>query len=370
MRMLENQMLVISEQGKIIDLLPAVENDESVEQYNGILSPGLINCHCHLELSHLKGIIPEHTGLVDFVTQVVAKRRMPEETIQSAIIKAEKNMLANGIVAVGDICNTADTVIQKQKGLLLYHNFIELSGWSPSIAASRWEDGHSLMEKFRLSGSVRNSIVPHAPYSVSKNLWQIMSPGFYGQVVSMHNQETAFEDDFFRNGSGDLNRMFEMLNISNEHYMASGISSLQTVFSNLSGAQRIILVHNSFTTGDDISYVNTHAAAGQVFYCLCINANQYIENTVPPIHLFRQNHCSMVLGTDSLASNHQLDLMKEIQAIRNFFPSIPLEECLQWATLNGARALQVEKELGSFEKGKTPGIILIDAENYSAERLV
>ncbi len=369
-RMLEDQVLVLNEEGRVVDLLPSDEAGDSVEQYRGILSPGLVNCHCHLELSHLEGFIPEHTGLVDFVSQVVTKRRAAEDQVMAAIEKAESSMLANGIVAVGDICNTADTVHQKSKGRLHYHNFIELSGWSPSIAATRLQSGHELMEKFRLSGSVRNSIVPHAPYSVSKNLWQLMSAGFSGQVVSMHNQETTFEDEFFRNGSGDINRMFELLNIRNDHFQPSGSSSLQSVFSNLAGAERIILVHNSFTSKEDISYVNAHSAAGQVFYCLCINANQYIENTVPPLHLLREYHCQLVLGTDSLASNHQLNLMKEIKTLRRFFPSVSLEECLQWATLNGARALQMDEELGSFEKGKTPGVILIDAENYSVKRLV
>lgn len=367
--MLEDQVLVISKDGKVVDLLTSDEAGDSVEHYRGILSPGLVNCHCHLELSHLEGLIPEHTGLVDFVAQVVTKRRAPEEQIMAAIEKAESSMLANGIVAVGDICNTADTISQKSNGRLHYHNFIELSGWSPSIAAARLQSGHELMEKFRLSGSVSNSIVPHAPYSVSNNLWQLMSAGFYGQVVSMHNQETAFEDEFFRNGSGDLNRMFELLNISNDHFQPSGSSSLQSVFSNLAGAGRIILVHNSFTSKEDIRYVNAHSAAAQVFYCLCINANQYIENTVPPLHLFREHHCQLVLGTDSLASNHQLNLLQEIKTLRRFFPSVSLEECLQWATLNGARALQMDEELGSFEKGKTPGVILIDAENYSVKRL-
>ncbi|MGZ8545255.1 MAG: amidohydrolase family protein [Flavisolibacter sp.] len=369
-RLLDHHMLVINEEGTVMDLCPVEEGDETSEKHRGILSPGLINCHCHLELSHLKGLIPEHTGLVDFVHQVVTTRQADKEKILSAIDAAEKEMLENGIVAVGDICNTAITARQKGKGRLQYYNFIELSGWAPSIARARADAGLELREEFRLSGSVRDSFVPHAPYSVSENLWQLIRPGFEGRVVSMHNQETSFEDAFFIDGSGDLNRMFEVLNISNTHHRPTGLSSLQSVFRNLTGAENIILVHNSFTTQEDIDYVKEKSLdQGQVSFCICINANQFIEYSVPPLHLFRKNNCAMVLGTDSLASNHSLDLMSEIKTIHRLFPSIPLQECLQWATWNGAKALGMDDQLGSFEKGKKPGVVLIDSQKYSARRL-
>ncbi len=370
-RLLEDHVLLVKDDGTVVDLLPAAPNDGEVERHRGILSPGLINCHCHLELSHLKGHIPEHTGLVDFVTQVVTKRQAGQEKIFAAIDEAETAMFENGIVAVGDICNTDHTLAQKQSSRMHYYNFIELSGWAPSIAAQRAEAGQLLLDHFRLSGSARSSLVPHAPYSVSENLWHLLRPRFDGKVTSMHSQETAFEDAFFIDGSGDLNRMFEVLKISNKHHRPTGLSSLQSVFENLTGAASILLVHNSFTSEEDTRYVKEKSInASQVSFCICINANQYIENTVPPLHLLRKNNCSIVLGTDSLASNHQLDIMQEIKTIHKFFPSVSLEECLQWATINGARALKMEDHLGSFEKGKKPGVVLIDAGNYSARRLI
>ena len=67
----------------------------------------------------------------------------------------------------------------------------------------------------------------------------------------------------------------------------------------------------------------------------------------------------IVIGTDSLASNHQLSVLEELNTLQHFFPKVGLQELLQWATLNGAKALQLEEMLGSFEKGKTPGILLI-----------
>ena len=106
------------------------------------------------------------------------------------------------------------------------------------------------------------------------------------------------------------------------------------------------------------------------YWCVCINANLYIENALPPIELIRNNQCKIVLGTDSLASNDALSIVAEMKKIKQHFPSIPLSEILQWATLNGAAALQLEQALGSFEKGKTPGVVLLDDNLNSAKRLL
>ncbi|NJO25135.1 MAG: amidohydrolase family protein [Bacteroidia bacterium] len=65
------------------------------------------------------------------------------------------------------------------------------------------------------------------------------------------------------------------------------------------------------------------------------------------------------MGTDSYSSNWQLNIWSEVQSVRKHFPHIPFETILQWATLNGAKALQWDDELGSFEKGKKPGITIV-----------
>jgi imidazolonepropionase-like amidohydrolase len=90
---------------------------------------------------------------------------------------------------------------------------------------------------------------------------------------------------------------------------------------------------------------------------------------MPPIDMFRDNGCTMVLGTDSLASNWSLNILDEIKTIQKHHPSIPLEEMLQWATINGARALAMDNQLGSFEKGKKPGVVLIEDETLKPKRL-
>lgn len=374
-RFLENHVLVVNENGVVEDLISADVTSGDVEAFEGILTPGFINCHCHLELSHMKGRIPEKTGLVDFVFKVVTERHHSEEEILQAIADAEDEMLRNGIVAVGDICNNALTLPQKQKGRLHYYNFIEASGWLPAVSQMRFERAKELFEQYsnrQPATGNRQSIVPHAPYSVSENLWQHIQPYFEDKVVSIHNQETKFEDEFFLQGTGDFQRMYQLMKIDNSHHVPTKKSSLQSYFDKLTKAASIILVHNTFTKNEDIEFVKLQTSNFKLptSFCLCVNANQYIENALPPVELLRKNDCAIVLGTDSLASNWSLNILDEIETIRNHFPAIPLEEMLQWATLNGAKALQMEDVLGSFEKGKQPGVVLVDEKEHTVRNLL
>jgi cytosine/adenosine deaminase-related metal-dependent hydrolase len=358
-------ILITDENGKIKDIVNESESGENIEIFKGILSPGFINAHCHLELSHLKNVILEKTGLVDFVFEVVSKRYFAEEEILDAIEKAEEEMYQNGIIAVGDICNYTTTVSQKIKRNIYYYNFIEISGWLPEIAEVRFEKRKLALDEFE-KNNLTASIVPHAPYSVSENLWKKIIPLFSGKTISIHNQETADEDLFFKEGAGDFLRMFEKMQIDNSFYTPKKVRSVESYFNKFSSAASVILVHNTFTKQEDLDFINQHKTKEQLIsFCLCPNANLYIENTLPPVDLFLKNDVNIILGTDSLASNHQLGILEEIKTIVKSYSGIETKTLLKWATINGAKALQMENDLGSFEKGKMPGVVLI--ENLQGE---
>ena len=355
-------VLVTDEQGKIEDITTITDAGEGIQKLDGVLSPGFVNCHCHLELSHMKGLIPEQTGLVDFVFKVVNERHFPDEEILDAISKAESEMLVNGIVAVGDICNNTLTLSQKQKQNLAYYNFIEVSGWMPAISQARFERSFGFYRSFEESQKLKvksqNSLSPHAPYSVSNELWELITPYFKNKTVTIHNQETNFEDTLFEKGEGDFTRMYEMMKMDTSFFNPTGKSSLRSYINKLDQAKQVLLVHNTFTKEEDVLFVNRELS--NVNWCLCINANLFIEKAVPPVDQFRKNHCQIVIGTDSLASNWSLSVLDELKTITQRFPSVPLNELLQWATINGAKALQMDDVLGSFDKGKQPGILLIE----------
>jgi cytosine/adenosine deaminase-related metal-dependent hydrolase len=369
-----DQVLITKVDGTIEAILPVSEAGDDIQHLKGILSPGFINAHCHLELSHMKGMIPAHTGLQEFVKQIVALRQVAPEAIQEAIVHAEAEMMANGIVAVGDISNTLDTLTQKAKHNLAYYSFVELYDLDPTRAADKIEAGLEIQKQFQ-ENCVRASLVPHAPYSVTNDLWNLLSTHFGIHTISLHNQETPDENDFFKTKTGSFLGMYERTKVNLDFFEATGLSSLQSVLPIFKNAHHGILVHNSFTSAEDIQAV--HAAMDNAFWCLCPNANQYIEQTMPPVELLRSEKAKMVIGTDSYASNWSLNILDELKTIQQYHPQIPLAEMLSWATINGAHALQMDKHLGSFEKGKQPGVVLIkgvtavnDLKNASSQRIL
>ena len=352
-----NEALVLQADGTVEGFMKEEELTDLVH-VDGILCPGFINCHCHLELSHLKGMIAEETGLLQFVREVVQKRNLSEDKILEAIEQAEIEMRDQGIVAVGDICNNTDTIQQKSKNNLFYHNFIEVLGADPNNALKIFGDFEKNYHSFcQVVGKHRVSLTPHAPYSVSKPLWQrvVNYPG--NHLLSIHNQETEDENLWFQNKIGGFEAIFQKMGIDSSSFQPSGKTSIQTYLHNFLPGQQVLLVHNVYTSEIDIQF--TKELPLHLFWCLCPNANQYISNRMPDIPMFIENNCAIVLGTDSLASNHQLSIWEEIKTIQTHFPGVKLEEMLTWATINGARALQADEKLGSFEKGKKPGVLAI-----------
>lgn len=357
-----NAVLIANEKG-IIEIITTVSDaGDDIQHLQGLLTPGFINCHCHLELSHMKGMIPEHTGLVDFILHILQLRHISEVDILEAIANAEAAMKANGIVAVGDISNNALSLSQKLKGNLQYHNFIEVSGFSPAIAQARFDTALAVYHAFKTHFPESTVMVPHAPYSVSPQLFQLIDGVTAQHISSIHNQETKDENAFFLRGEGLFNKLYQAIGSDiTAFFKPSKQNSLQTIIPQIQSPQKLLLVHDTFTSQADIDFLQQQQQ--DYVFCLCANANKYIENQLPPINLFRQNNCDIVLGTDSLASNHQLSILSEMQTIAQHFPEIPMVELLSWATVNGAKALNMATKLGSFETGKQPGVVLINNIN-------
>jgi cytosine/adenosine deaminase-related metal-dependent hydrolase len=371
-RMLEDgYALILSEEGVVEDIVPVKEAGDEIEHHHGIISPGFINCHGHLELSHLKDIIPQNTGLADFVLRVIKDRHFSEETILDAIARAENEMIEAGIVAVGDICNNLLTMPQKSKKRIHYHNFIEASGFPPQVAAERFQRAVDLFNNYSTlypHPAGHNSIVPHAPYSVSDELWQkiIHFPG--NHLMTIHNQETEDENILFERGEGEFLNLYKKLGIDISFFRATGKSSFQSYLPLFLPGQPLIAVHNVYTSEDDIGFAKRTGKT--VYWCFCPNANLYITGKLPAIDKFVTEDADIVLGTDSLASNGQLSILAEMQTIRKYFPSVTTENLFKWATINGAKALQMESLLGSFEPGKRPGVILAEPGLNAVRRLM
>ena len=377
-----DMVLVLDPQGKVEGIVEQSEAGSDIEYHPGILSPGFINCHCHLELSHMKHQIPTGIGLVDFLLNVVQKRVLPDTPLSKeqtpvdkwkAIRDAEMEMYEGGISAVGDICNTTDSIEVKKTSRMHWHNFIEVLNLSDAKADEVISVNQEIINQFlkELPAHLSN-LTSHAPYTVSPVTAKLINELTKQKTISVHNQETAAENELFKTGEGEFLNLYEFFNLPKSPLPITGKRSLPSWLPLFTKQQNLLLIHNTFTNEEDLKFAEDHAKKYglNLFYCLCVNANLYIENKIPTVDQFINFGCTMVLGTDSYSSNHQLSIMEEMKTIHRHYPTIPKSTLLQWATVNGAKALRLENELGSFNKKMKPGVVIIDTDFTTSRRLV
>ena len=327
--------------------------------YEGIICPGFVNAHCHLELSHLKHVVPKHTGLVTFLSSVSLQRSHSSlEERQLAMQGAHDFLIAKGTVAIGDISNNDDSLSLKQYSPIAIHTFIECLGFAAPFAEARFQYSAAIEATFKRS-NLSCSITPHAPYSFSQKLLSLIDGHHQGATLSIHNQECAAENELYIHKEGDMLRLYETLQTNTDHFQASGQSSLATYAPWINPSHPLLLVHNTFTSKEDIEIIK--ARFEKAFWCVCPNANLYIENTLPPIALLQSMGVPICIGTDSLASNDQLDMCSELNVLLENF-TVQLEDVLQWATWNGANALSMQNHLGCIAEKYTPGLLLLKEE--------
>ncbi len=362
---LQNSVIITDENGKIlgIDNL-SLHDTASIKKLDGIICPGFINTHCHLELSHMKGKVDTGTGLLPFLKKVVGFRDIDQDIILQAIKDGDEEMYKNGIVAVGDISNKTDTAAIKNSSKLDYYTFVEMFDFlQPSMTASTISQYRDVMNGQSDTGYNNKSYVPHAPYTVSPDLFNFVNDhNQAGQTVSIHNQETVAEDELFQKGTGGFRDFYNGFGFSLDHFKPSGLTSIHYAIHHLKPIFKTIFVHNTLTSRSDVQAAQAWNA--NTFWASCPNANLYIENRLPDYSVFIDTEAKVTLGTDSLTSNWQLSIWEEIKTIQKYASYVPLETLLRWATIHGAQALGYDDRLGSIEVGKTPGLVHIgnDAE--------
>ncbi|HLN20229.1 MAG TPA: amidohydrolase family protein [Bacteroidales bacterium] len=362
---LKRAIISVDEEGRIVGVEDTGGNlpeERNIEFYNGIIVPGFVNCHCHLELSHLGKSIPEGTGLLNFIEHVRNNRSLSAENIISAAEAEDKAMYRRGISLCADICNTADTFQLKTTSLVKYHNFIELFGIDPSGAGKRINEALQLIDEAGKKG-LNATLTPHSFYSVSAELFNLLLiKAGKNKISTIHFMESPHERQYLLNNSGPIPSSYLRWGLlkSKTHP-----ADYKTLLRQLPGT--LILVHNTFIDQEDI---NLAKERGNIFFCLCPVSNNFIENSKPPIDMLIKNGCDLVIGTDSLASNRKLDIMSEMISLQLSFPELIITDMVRWATINGAVALNEEQEFGAIEIGKKPGLVLIENADLQNMKLL
>lgn len=356
---------IVIENNKIKDVFHLNKKDElsieNLQVLNGIIVPGFVNVHCHLELSYLQNILIEKAGMLGFLKQMFQKRHLFEkEKISQKIKEWDQRMYLNGIVAVGDIVNTNDTLDIKTKSKIEYVNFIEVFGLNKEKSKSIIDFNTNLKNLF-LSNGLQSFLVPHSPYSLSDDLWNHYFENINNgnSLASIHFIESRAELDLiFNKGASAMKDYF----IGDLGYSEKDISHISNKFSDylikfVEYNERLILVHNTFLNEKILELLIDNK--DKIYFCICPNANLFIEDKLPNIELINNFTNQICIGTDSLASNYNLSIIDEMNTLLKHF-NIPIEIVLQWATANGAKALNIHNQYGYYiRKNYSPPFNLI-----------
>ena len=241
-------VIVTDDLGRIAQIDHSSEHDAaSVEHFSGLICPGFINTHCHLELSHMLGKVNTGTGLVPFIKNVVQFRDIPHEEILKSISDQDTAMYQNGIVAVGDISNKTDTFETKANSSIRYYTFVEMFDFLfEGMTNDEYDKYKTVYDQLELNDKDDFRAVPHAPYTVSRNLFEkinALNPS--GGTVSIHNQETPEENLVFLEKKGKFVDFYNEFNIPLEGFKATGKRSIHHAIEYMDPAQRTLFVHNT-----------------------------------------------------------------------------------------------------------------------------
>lgn len=354
--------------GKIDDL-----NEEEKTQmkfYEGAIVPGLVNSHCHLELSYLKGMFRKGTGMAGFIDQINEMRnnKSHDEIIED-IQKEMQNLCDQGVVAMGDISNCSDTFEIKSKSPMYTRTYLEVFGTELEDKDSVMEGVRKLKqeaEKYDLDAAP----TPHSCYTMHPELLKAASKdALTDGFLSYHSEESDEEEDMMKFGKG---KMYEnRLNSGMTMPPVVGKSSLLYFIDLLEEIHKppfnenILLVHEVCMDQEGIDKVKE--VMTNPYIALCPLSNIFIHNALPPVDLLRKNKMNLTIGTDSLSSNDELNMVKEMFCLQLNFPDLELGEILNWACLNGAKMLKIDSWAGTIEHGKTPGLVYIDKLDESGK---
>jgi cytosine/adenosine deaminase-related metal-dependent hydrolase len=333
-----------------------------VDLGNTAVLPGLVNAHTHLDLTGLRGRCPTTPDFTAWLRQVIAhrRRRSPEE-VQADIREGLAECLRFGTTLIGDISSYGASWHTLAHAPLRAVVFREVLGLTEQRAATEWESLSLWLSVIGTTPTMRKGISPHAPYSVRSNLF---SPAVWqGVPVTVHLAETAAELELLAEHRGPFVSFLQELGA----WWPDGlVRGAEDVLHLTRGLNRVLYAHGNYLPPDAPIPPN-----GSLVYCPRTHAA--FGHPPHPFRDFLAHGVCVALGTDSLASNPDLNLLEEARFLHRRYSGVPGPAVLRMATLSGAEALGWADETGSLEPGKSADLVVLtlpDAERGDPHQLV
>ena len=366
---LRDGAVVVDEAGEVVDVGAAAEvltrhAGAAVERVRGVVLPGLVNAHIHLELSALRGRVPGGAGFVPWVEQMIGVRAElhPEEDSE-AILRAVEELGAYGTVAVGEVTNSLAAVRALARRGIVGCVFHEVFGVERDALDRRVADlGRAVEQTVGAwpTPDLAYCPTPHTLYTTHPDIVRrlLRDARERGLRASVHLAEHPAERRFLERGDGPVADWYESrLKLRRELLEWPGASPV--IFAKELGAlgPHVLAVHLTDARREELDLI---ARSGSpVVLCPC--SNLFIETRLPPLLAIRAAGIFPALGTDSLASNGSLDVLGEARALAVRFPTVRARDLLRMATWEGARALG-RGDIGRVARGARPGLLALDGD--------
>jgi cytosine/adenosine deaminase-related metal-dependent hydrolase len=365
---LRDGAVIIEQDGRIVDVglsrdLLARYAGAPIESVRGVLLPGLVNAHAHVEISALRGKVQGGAGFVPWVERMIAARRAdPPEQDDDAIERAAAELEAFGTVAIGEVTNSLAAVRALAGhgiGGIVFHEVFGLERAQALERISKLESDAAAPHSGVPAPDFAYAPAPHTVYTTHPDAVRaiLQRARELGVNTTVHLAEHAAERTFLQHGSGPFFDFASRMRFPVESFPVPGKGPVQVAAELGLLAPDVVLVHLTDARPDELDLIAQSGAP----VVLCPRSNLFIEVKLPPLTEMLRAGIVPALGTDSLASNLSLDVLAEAKALGDRFPQVPKAMLLRMATAAGADALG-RPDLGRIAKGKRPGVLIVYGE--------
>ncbi len=351
-----NDAYVSCENGIIQSISKNKPNGKIVD-IDGVLYPGLINAHTHLEFSDLKKPLgAPGTPFTDWIKLVMEYRtNRDDERLLTSITKGLAESESHGVSAIGDISTFEyrDSIVPATAEAVVFR---ELIGFQAAQADSQMKIAEDHLSEPE-SNWYRPALSPHAPYSTNKEILdQAIQLSHKRKIpLAMHLAETAEELELLANHSGPFFDLLNRIGVWEKDNLTSLTRPLNFL-QRLSSASRALVVHGNYLDDEERQFISKNRDVLHLVFCPRTHA--FFQHERYPLNEIIKLELPLAIGTDSRASNPDLSIWDELQHIASHFPEISPRDILKMGTINGAKALGVDKHLGSIEVGKRAAFFL------------
>jgi cytosine/adenosine deaminase-related metal-dependent hydrolase len=318
----------------------------------------LVNAHTHLDLTGLRGLAPPSPDFTGWLRNVIIHRRnRSPEQVQADLRAGLAESLRFGTTLLGDIAAAGLSWPLLAQGPARAVVFYELLGLPQERAEPAWTAAEAWLGAHPGTATCRPGLSPHAPYSVSDWLFHraAKAANQLRLPLATHLAETAAECELLAEHRGPFVDFLAELGVWVPDNLVTSPEEVGLIYD---GDVHDPAVPRLYVHGNYLDPMLLHIVSrGTLVYCPRTHAA--FGHPPHPFRDFLSRGVRIALGTDSLASNPDLDVLAEARFLHRLYPDLPGDRLLHMATLAGAEALGWANETGSLTPGKSADLLVV-----------